>query len=234
MGIEPLGHFVALKGMKQLITKFMAVVVLGFALMTAAPIGAIADDPVGIPLGQDDKSLLTKLEAYLATIKQVRARFLQVSSTGGVAEGLFELSRPGKMRIIYDEPLPVEIYADGTWMYYHDKELKQVTSSPLSWTPAAPLLAEDIKLMGGDYVVTGLNKTADAIIVSLVDEEEPATGTLTLVFANKPLALKRWSVTDAQGIVTSVTLMAPDFEPTFAKGLFSFTDPYPGVLERGY
>lgn len=202
-----------------------------FLCLVLGATGTGADAPGSVPLNAANTSLLKRLENYLDTVRTVRSRFLQVSSAGDVAEGLFEMSRPGKMRIEYDPPVPVEIVADGDWIHYHDRELKQVTSSPIRWTPAAPLLNEDIKLLNGRYIVTGLDQAKNAFIVTLTDRERlKDIGSLTLVFTDNPLALRKWSVTDARGIVTSVTLISPDFSVSFDKGFFSFENPYPDIL----
>ncbi|HEY9164453.1 MAG TPA: outer membrane lipoprotein carrier protein LolA, partial [Magnetovibrio sp.] len=50
--------------------------------------------------------------------------------------------------------------------------------------------------------------------------DDPAEGSLTLVFESKPLQLRKWSVTDAQGITTTVSLLGPKFGVNLANDLF--------------
>jgi outer membrane lipoprotein-sorting protein len=48
---------------------------------------------------------------------------------------------------------------------------------------------------------------------------------LTLVFADNPLALRQWSVTDAQRQQTTVTLYNVEIGGAFDQKLFQFIDP---------
>ncbi len=41
----------------------------------------------------------------------------------------------------------------------------------------------------------------------MIKGNDPLEGNLTLIFSDKPLGLKKWTVTDAQGVVTNVSLL---------------------------
>ena len=155
----------------------------------------------------------------------MRSHFLQVSSNGAQAEGDVYIKRPGRMRIEYDPPTPIEIVATGTFLVYHDKDLQQVTWLGMDATPAGILLDDKVSLTG-KVTVTGIERDASALRVSMIKTDDPAAGSLTLVFADKPLALKKWTVIDAQGLLTTVALIDPRFGIPLASDLFSFTDPY--------
>ena len=45
-----------------------------------------------------------------------------------------------------------------------------------------------------------------------------------LVFADKPLSLRKWTVTDAQGAITDVALLAPEFGVALEPKLFLFDE----------
>lgn len=166
-----------------------------------------------------------RIEAYLNKLGTLKARFLQLSSNGGQAEGDLYLSRPGRMRIQYDPPVPVEIVATGTFLVYHDRDLEQVTWLGLGSTPAGFILDETVSL-SGKLLVTQYVKEANALRVTLQKKDDPAMGALTLTFSDRPLSLKKWSIVDAQGLLTTVALINPRFGVPLSKNLFSFTDPY--------
>lgn len=185
-------------------------------LATAAPRPA--------DLGEQDSADLARVEAYLNGIDTLRARFLQVSSDGGYAEGDLYIDRPGNMRIDYDPPVPVIVVASGSWLIYLDTKLEQVTHIPVGSTPAGILLHETVKL-SGDVTVTAFERQADALRVTLVRTKDPAEGSLTLVFSDRPLVLRKWSVIDAQGVETSVSLMETHFGETLKSDLFELDLP---------
>ncbi len=182
--------------------------------MQAAPVGAAA------ALNDADRATAKRIEGYLNELMTLKARFLQASSTGQYAEGTFYLSRPGKMRIEYDPPVKFLIVADGTWLMYLDKELDQLTHLPLGSTPADILVQEDISLFSGDLVVTKVERAPGVIGVTIGRKDEDG-GHLTLVFADKPLELKKWIVVDPQGVKTSVSLLSARRDVSFDPKLFN-------------
>ncbi|MBT4218481.1 MAG: outer membrane lipoprotein carrier protein LolA [Rhodospirillaceae bacterium] len=158
------------------------------------------------PLSAADRKDLSRIQDYMNRITTLQSTFLQASSNGGYAEGTLYLSRPGKMRIEYDPPAQFLIVADGTWLIYHDKELEQMTHLPLGSTPAAIIVDEKMSLFGDDPKVTRIERGPGVIAVTLVSNDDE--GSITLVFGDRPLVLKKWIVIDAQGVRTSVSLLS--------------------------
>lgn len=159
-------------------------------------------------------------------LKSLKSRFLQISSTGSASEGDFTLLRPGRMLIRYDAPTPVEIIADGSFVYYHDKELKEVTTVTIGMSPAAPFLADKFSFTNSDYQVSHFEHADGVIHVSLIKRDDPLAGSLTLTFTDQPIALKKWTVIDAQGMITTVSLMGVQRGIPLDKKMFEFSNPY--------
>jgi outer membrane lipoprotein-sorting protein len=189
--------------------------------------GATAAIAPQLQLDADDQAELARIEEYLNSIRTVLSSFLQHSSNGERAEGKLYLSRPGKLRVEYEPPVPVLVVADGTLLIYYDRNLEQVSYIPLASTPASILLDKQISLSDDAVTVTGFERGDDQTLISLVRTDNPGEGSITLVFGKRPLALQQWSVTDAQGIVTVVSLVAPRFGVELDRKLFVFEDPRP-------
>ena len=187
------------------------------------PAAATAAPPAA-SLTEQDRADVARVESYLNGIDTLRARFLQVSSDGGYAEGNLYIDRPGQMRIDYDPPVPVVVVANGNWLIYLDIKLQQVTHIPLGSTPAGILLRENPRL-SGEVTITGFERAADALRITLVRTRDPAEGNLTLVFSDRPLLLRKWSVIDAQGVETSVSLMETHFGEPLKRSLFELELP---------
>jgi outer membrane lipoprotein-sorting protein len=207
------------------LTRRAALVALAASLL-AAPLGGAFAAAKAVPaqLNDKQKAELARVETYLNSIRTMRARFLQVADDGSHAEGDFLLSRPGLMRIEYDPPVPHLIVTTGSLLVYHEKKLNQTTYVPLSSSLAGFLVRDQIRL-SGDVVVTGFQQQTGAIRVSLVKADEPNAGQLTLVFSDGPLQLRQWNITDAQGVVTRITLVNPEFGVPLDKKLFAFEPP---------
>ncbi|MDR3524708.1 MAG: outer membrane lipoprotein carrier protein LolA [Acetobacteraceae bacterium] len=185
---------------------------------------AQASAPAAAKLSAQDQTDLTRVEGYLNGMKAITARFLQVAPDGAVSQGNAWLQRPGNMRFEYDKPAPYLMVAGFGSFVFYDSELNQTTSIPLRTTPLSILLAEKVELKG-DVTVTNIDRQPGVLQVTMVRSSSPEDGSLTLVFADQPLALRQWVVTDGQHQETTVSLY--DIEPggPFPARMFEFHDP---------
>ena len=171
-----------------------------------------------------DLADIARAEAYLNSIQTMKARFIQVGPQGGLSEGNFYLRRPGRLRFEYDPPIPVLVVADGTWVVFYDSEINQVTRLPLGSTPLAVLLREEIRLRGS-VTVTEVERATGTLRITVIDTEAPDQGTITLVFSDRPLALRQWLVRDPQGLETSIAMSQIQFNLILEPSLFAFFEP---------
>jgi outer membrane lipoprotein-sorting protein len=179
---------------------------LGRLAMGAAIAGfAVSAHPASAASASPDAALLGKVTDYLNSIKTVTARFVQVAQDGSIRNGQAILQRPGKMRFQYDPPDPQLLVAGFGLLVYHDPQLNQTTNIPLSATPLGMLLAKHVRF-SGPVTVTKLEQPPGEVQVTLIRTGKAAQGHLTLVFSTKPLELRQWRVTDAQGRTTQVSL----------------------------
>lgn len=175
-------------------------------------------------LSERDQADVARAEAYINDIGTLKARFFQFTSTGEYAEGAFYIDRPGRMRIEYDPPVPVLIVADGTFLVYNDTELGQVNRVPLLASPASVLLRENLRLEGDGLSVTSVERSASVVQITVAQTDDPLAGSIMLTFSEKPMALRKWTVTDAQGTVTDFALVDPRFGVQLDPALFRFVD----------
>lgn len=180
-----------------------------------------------LKLSKQDVGDLIRIEQHLNTSRTVRARILQVASDGSYAEGMLHIQRPGRMRLEYDPPNPTMIIADGINLIYVDRELEHATAVLLRFTSAELILREDLSLSSEDLLVTGFSRSPGVIRISLVHAKDPLEGRIMMVFSDKPLELRKWIVTDAQGIKTTVSLLGPEFGIKLDPDLFDFEMPDP-------
>ena len=166
---------------------------------------------------------VARVENYLNAITTIDSRFVQVAADG-LAEGRIRLSRPGDMRVEYDPPVPVLMVASGRLLMYHDSSVKQTSFLPVSRTPAAFFLRDQVRLEDG-LTVTGYAAGDDTLQISLIETENPDAGSITLVFAENPLRLSQWRVVDPQGTEVEVVLLDPVFGIELDDDLFSLVDP---------
>jgi|TARA_B100001964_G_scaffold234777_1_gene293837 outer membrane lipoprotein-sorting protein len=226
-------NLIRIIGEKRLTSRLFIFVPLICFLLALAPETSGKTAPLPPPvkeatlptiLGQADKEDIARVESYLDAITTMTARFYQITSQGSVAEGWLYLSRPGKLRVNYNPPVPLQIIADGKNLIYYDSTLKSANTIGLDDTLAGVLLRSKLNL-GSDVKVSGFSRARGVLRLNLTDSNNPDTGTLALTFSDKPLVLRKWSVTDSQGIVTTVALHDARFGMELDNKLFVFEDP---------
>jgi outer membrane lipoprotein-sorting protein len=192
---------------------------LASALLSALP--GLAAEPARAQ--QADAATLAQIEAYLNSIRTLKAHFLQTAPDGRVSQGTVWLERPGRMRFAYDPPTPLLLVAGNGMLVFHDSQLGQTSNIPLSQTPLGILLADQVRL-SGPVKVTSMQRLPGMITITVVRAASITDGSLTLVFADNPLTLRQWSVIDAQRQETRVTLSDVQLGGHFKDSLFDFID----------
>ncbi len=199
---------------------FLAALVAASGLCASAPV-AVAAEPVA--LSPDQSAAVRRAVRYLNDISTLKARFIQISSNGAYAEGDVIIQRPGKMRFEYDPPHPVLIIANGLSLLFYDREIKQASFLPLWETPLWFLIRKEVTLSEG-IVVSAVEQSPGALRITITDKDLSETGSVTLVFSDRPLALKKWEITDAQGILTQVSLINPRYGIEVDPLAFDYSD----------
>ena len=152
------------------------------------------------------RALLDKISAYLSSVQTVVGSFVQIGPDGRRVDGSFWIQKPGKVRFQYNPPSPIDIIADGSAVVVRDRSLETTDYYPLSQTPLRYLLADHIDLLRDTDVIS---VSADEIFATVVIEETQVmigTNRLMIMFDAKNLQLKQWTVTDPQGLDTTVAV----------------------------
>jgi outer membrane lipoprotein-sorting protein len=194
------------------------------AAMTAAgafPARAAAPQPAR--LSGEDQSEVQRIQQYLDGIRTVQSAFQQFSGEGNVATGTIYLERPGRMRIVYNDPVPILIVADGRTVYYWDKKLQELSQIRVEDTPAWFLLRPQIRL-AGDVTITRFERGQNALRLAMTETKQPDLGSLILVLSDHPLELRQWTVNDAQQRPITVALEDPHYGVALSPALFQWTD----------
>ncbi|WP_239020223.1 LolA family protein [Novacetimonas pomaceti] len=194
-------HFPHPHGMRLLA---LALLLAGGTVLHPRP--AMAQMVVGA--SDQDHALIKRIEDHLNTITLLTAQFHQVAPDGKQSTGTAWLDRTNRrMRFQYDAPSPLLLVANHDQVVFNDSQLGQTTTMPMDKTPIGLLLRPHLEL-SGDVRVTALMHEGPEIEITLVRDESPGDGSLTLLFhEGKTLLLRGWIVQDAQGASTRVDLL---------------------------
>ena len=148
---------------------------------------------------------LDKLSAYLNAIHTLKSNFVQLGPEGDLAQGEFDLAKPGQLRFSYNPPSPIVIVATGGNIYVKNGQLNTVDHTAISDTPLDLLLNQAIDLRHNP-AVTGVEEQPGALIVHARASALRNQSNITLVFSYPAIELRQWMVKDNQGGVTTVAL----------------------------
>jgi outer membrane lipoprotein-sorting protein len=153
---------------------------------------------------------VAKANAYLDSARVMSADFVQIGPDGQRSEGQLYLSRPGKMLFRFSPPARLEIVADGRSVAVRDQKLDTQDLYFIAQTPLKFLLADHIDI-SKDTTVKGVTIDPTAVTIEIEDKATlGGTAEIALVFDPATFALKQWTVIDAQGFQTVVTLFNID------------------------
>lgn len=168
-----------------------------------------------------DSKLITSAEKYLNSITGLTGDFIQTSN-GRQEKGVFSMLRPGRVRLDYDN-MPVQLISDGHDLYFFDKSLDQITTVPVTSTPAGILVRKNIDLKNADINVVETNDFKNTFSLKLNLRGQEGLGHMTVVFDKKPIKLNSWSVVDATGATTDVMFRGLTEKTKFSKDFFQIS-----------
>lgn len=195
----------------------------------AAAVGALALVSVvtvaeAAPLTDQDRQDIARIEQYFNNIKTLQSRFIQLSPNGRFAQGNLYISRPGKLRFEYDDPVPYLLIADGNQVIFYDKKLNTPSYIPLSSTPLEFVLAPQVKL-ANSVIVQEIVRDPGIIRVTLLQKGKESDGSVQITFSDRPFAVKKWTLIDKQGQAIHVAILEPKFDLDLDPKLFEFKNP---------
>jgi len=178
-----------------------AVIAVGLALWVPRPAEAAKE----AKLSANEKAAIQKITTYFNNFRYLNGEFVQRGPSGHVSQGVFYMSKPGRLRFEYAPPNPFLVVADGTHVIIRDRRMKRADHYPLSATPLKLVLSENIDLLEEAKIIH-FYQDPSVMSLTLEDKDQWVPGQLTLVFDNKDFALQQWVIIDGQGNRTTVYL----------------------------
>lgn len=168
-----------------------------------------------------DKKLVGDAEKYLNSITGLQGAFVQTAN-GKTEKGTFSMLRPGRVRLDYKNA-PIQLIADGKDLYFYDKSLDQITTVPLTSTPAGILVRKKIDLQNADIKVTETVSDKNTFTLKMHLRDQEGLGYMAVVFDKSPVKLNSWSVVDATGSQTDVAFGNLKPKTDFGKNYFQLS-----------
>jgi outer membrane lipoprotein-sorting protein len=174
---------------------------------TAVAAPSSTPTPTSPPGPRTPEEALDRVNAYFNSLDVMSAHFVQKNPNGQQAEGTLSMRRPGQFHFAYAPPSTLEVVSDGRNVAIRDKKLGTNDVYPVGQTPLKFLVQDNIDL-SRDTKVRDVQVGRDGMVTVRFDDSATLGGTskITLRFDSRANALRQWTIIDAQGYETSVTL----------------------------
>ena len=177
---------------------------LGVAFATVAALPAHAAEP--LKLSPEQVTAVNAISDYLNSFRTLQGEFTQISPKGNMSQGIFYISKPGKMRFEYAPPNPFLIVSDGTWLTIKNVKKEKGDQFPLSQTPLRLVLGDKVDIAKDTNIIDFQDQDGMTTVTVEDKKNTLANGQLTLVFDTTRNALQQWVVIDGKGRRTTVSL----------------------------
>jgi outer membrane lipoprotein-sorting protein len=167
--------------------------------------------PAGISAAQD-------IANKFSSVKTLTGSFVQFGPRGDQTGGTFYIERPGKIRFNYNKPSPIRVISDGKSVVINNRKLDTWDLYPLSKTPLKLLLSDQIDLSARS--VKSVKQEPDMTTIVLGDKSIFGNSTISMMFDPKTSDLRQWTITDAQGLDTTVMITDVRTGVRFADDMF--------------
>jgi outer membrane lipoprotein-sorting protein len=177
---------------------------------------------------------VARANAWLDAARVISADFVQIGPGGKRSEGQLTVMRPGRALFKYAAPARFEIVADGRSVAIIDHKLNTQDEYFIAQTPLKFLLSDNIDI-AKDTRVLSVAQDDSSVTIEIEDKTTfGGTAHLELIFDPATFALKQWTVIDAQGFQTIVTLFNVDLKTKPDPALFHIDENLPTkMLGRG-
>ena len=170
---------------------------------------------------------VARADAWLDAARVMSADFVQIGPDGRRSEGRLIVQRPGHMLFRYEQPARFEIVADGRSVAVIDHKLNTQDEYFIAQTPLKFLLSDHIDI-ARDTRVLSVAQDEGSVTIEIEDKATlGGTAHLELIFDPSTFALKQWTVIDAQGFQTVVTLFNIDLKTKPDPALFHIDETLP-------
>ncbi|MCL2369447.1 MAG: outer membrane lipoprotein carrier protein LolA [Alphaproteobacteria bacterium] len=165
-----------------------------------------------------DNALVQRAERYLNSITGLSGNFEQTHA-GTTDRGTFSMLRPGRIRLDYTTS-PIQLIANGRDLFFVDNALEQITTVPMSATPAGILVRDNISLRGSDIIVSETMQDQNTFSVRMHMQGAEGMGNMLMTFNNNPVSMAGWTVVDATGAVTTIRFSNLTTRTNFGRNFF--------------
>ncbi len=168
---------------------------------------------------------------YLTNFDTLESDFIQINNDGATNTGKILITRPGKIRIQYNEN-PLLIISDGKRLATINKSIQNITYYNLKDVPVSLLLYKNFEKE--KILIKETKEYENLIKITLLNTQVDNNNFVEIVFEKKPFLMKKWTVFQDKFNKTEVLLNNLKINRKILSKNFDIDieDPRPKVLRN--
>lgn len=116
--------------------------------------------------GVEKQRMTERVNEYFSSLSTFQSNFIQYNDFDGtMAEGIFYINRPNKLRFEYTTPFKNLLIANGKITTFYDQDLDEISNIPTSKTPLFFLLQDKKALEDTDTKIISITEDEGKIVV---------------------------------------------------------------------
>ncbi|HCR85099.1 MAG TPA: hypothetical protein DIV86_00315 [Alphaproteobacteria bacterium] len=179
-------------------------------------------------MSSEEIKLLNLAQDYLDKIKTIEASFIQFNPGSDIANGVFLLSKPGKLKMSYSTPFRIDYYINDNNLIQYDWDLDEVSRGSAPENPLKILLYQGLRLANNDLLeVADIIDESSNFNIYLVTRSEEITeiSGMILKFNKMPLELSGVQRVSNDGKKTDITFSSVKINQPVDNSLLIFNRP---------
>lgn len=196
------------------------------SILTIDCLNSIAFGKTNGNFSKNDKIIIDKVNQYFLDLSTMKSNFIQYNDfDGSMAEGIFYISKPNKLRFEYTNPFKALLITNGKITTFHDMDLDEISNIPTSKTPLSFLLQSNQSLDNENIVVKSIKNKNEVVDIETEYKYEDNVYSITYIFDKEIKSLKGIDFIDENKQEINLTLFNSEKNIKLDKNLFVFKNP---------
>ncbi len=174
-----------------------------------------------------DKEIIKKVNQYFFELKTIKSNFIQYSDfDGSMAEGIFYISKPNKLRFEYTTPFKNLLITNGKVTTFYEMDLDEISNIPTTKTPLSFLLQEKQDLETINSKILAINEDVNKdLVIKTENIQDKNKYFIDYIFDKNIENLKGINFMDENRQSINLTFFNLSKNIELNKGLFIFKNP---------
>lgn len=177
-------------------------------------------------LSKSEKTIIEKANKYFMDVSTIKSNFVQYNDfDGGMAEGIFYILKPNKLRFEYTTPFKALLITNGKITTFYDMDLDEISNVPTFKTPLNFLLQDKQTLYDKKITIKSIKTKGEVVNIKTEYNYNDNVYGITYIFDKEIKNLKGIDFVDENKQEINLTLFNSEKNIDLDKSLFVFKNP---------